>query len=649
MLESIILLGSIARANVDMPLVSPMFGDHMVLQRDKPNRVWGWGLPNETVEVEIDGRKVRTTVSLAGEWSVMIAPPLTGGPYKLRVASATTEELFEDVLVGDVWICSGQSNMEMGISQVKDASKEIQTANLPQLRTFMVSRAVGYEPAKTVNGEWRVCTPQNIVRDGWGGFSGVGYFFGRKLQRDLGVPIGMVSTSWGGTAAEAWASRESIASHGDFDDDLALVDKLKAQGGEPLGTYLEIWMRENDAVIQGGKNPYESGIDSSAWKPVQVPNGFDDLFGKGKNGLAWFKKEFELPDPLPAGRAELKLGSMRIFDWAWVNGQSLGFTGWAGDRNYWMWPGSVKPGRNELTIRLMNVDGQGGFLSSAEQIYVQLGDGSKIPLAGEWKAAIGKEIEPTTPKPQNYNVNPTVPSVLYNGMLAPIAPLAIRGAIWYQGETNDGRGYQYRTLLPAMVGSWRKAFRQGDFPFYIVSLANFGPLQQSPGEDTWAEVREAQFLASRSLRNAGLAVTIDVGEANDIHPRDKQTVGERLALNALAKDYGKNVEFSGPVYKSMRVRGNEAWLNFDHGAGLTLREGNAGFSVAGADRKWHWGVARVEKDSIVVSSDAVAKPVAVRYAWGKNPFAGLYNKAGLPAVPFRTDNWKLMSQPDSKK
>ncbi len=649
MLTTALALSSIFIKPLDLPLLSPVFGDHMVIQREKPNRFWGWTTPFDTVTVELAGRKVSGQADRAGRWSVMIAPPLVGGPYELKVSTPDSEETLSDLLVGDVWICSGQSNMEMGISQVKNSDAEIRSANYPKIRTFIASRAVGYDPQNLIQGEWRVCSPDTIVKDGWGGFSGVGYFFGRKLHRELGVPIGLLATSWGGTSAEAWASRESIDELNDFDDDLAMLDRLKGAGSAPVGTYLDVWMREHDAISRGGIEPQSLGFDSSNWKTVDIPNGFDGIFGKGRNGLAWFKKEFELPDPLPAGRINLKLGSMRLFDWTWVNGNSLGFTGWEAERNYWMWPGSVRPGKNEITIRLMNMNGQGGFLARPENLYVELGDGQKISLSGEWKSAIGKEILADTPLPKNSNVNPSVPTVLYNGMLAPIAPLAIRGAIWYQGESNDGRGYQYRSLLPAMIQSWRKVFKQGDFPFYIVSLANFGQRSSVPGDDSWAEVREAQAMTAAKIKNSGLAVTIDVGEANDIHPRDKQTVGERLALNALAQEFGRKVEYSGPVYKSMRVRNGVVSLTFTHAGGIQFRNGEKGFMIAGSDRKWYWAEAKIENDKVLVSSVSVSNPVAVRYGWGKNPEAGLYNSADLPAVPFRTDNWKLLSQPANLK
>ncbi len=296
-----------------------------------------------------------------------------------------------------------------------------------------------------------------------------------------------------------------------------------------------------------------------------------------------------------------------------------------------------------IAIRVFTGAQAFSFLGNDDQVYLELADGSHLPLAADWKSKVSFNPVLASSKPRDTEPNPTVPTVLFNGMIAPLAPLAIRGVIWYQGETNSGRGAQYRRLLPAMIADWRRAFGQGDFPFYIVSLANFMARDPNPGDDYWAELREAQAMTAATVPNSGLAVAIDVGEAGDVHPKDKKTVGERLAANALAKEYGRKVEFSGPVLKAAKREGPGFRLSFDHASGLNAKGNLEGFAIAGADRKWHWAIAAIDGRTVVVNSPEVAEPIAVRYAWGHNPAASLYNGAGFPAVPFRTDDWPLLS------
>jgi sialate O-acetylesterase len=474
----------LARAQTDdKPYVSPVFGSNMVLQRKIPVPVWGWTQPGQKVTVSIEGRSATATAQPDGKWMARLAPLPVGGPYKMRIEGPQQTVSFDNILVGDVWICSGQSNMEFGIGNGNDAQKEIANANYPEIRLFTVMKKVAYEPQtslarsdKDLMGEWSVCSPESVRTGGWNGFTAVGYFFGRQLYQDEKVPIGLIHTSWGGTIAEAWTSAQALESMPDF-----------------------------------------------------------------------------------------------------------------------------KPAVDKLT---------------------------------EVKA------NPATGKQDN---NPNVVTVLYDGMIAPLIPYGIKGAIWYQGESNAGRAYQYRTLLPTMIRDWRTRWGEGDFPFFIVQLANWQKTDPNPKEDAWAELREAQSMTARTVPKTGIAVTIDVGDAADIHPKDKQTVGKRLALAAEALAYGKHVEYSGPAYKSMSLANGDGALRltFDHvGGGLTAKgEKLTGFEIAGEDRKFVWADAQIAGNSIIVSSPQVPHPVAVRYAWQINPECNLYNKAGLPASPFRTDDW----------
>ena len=438
---------------LDTSFVSPMFGDHMVLQRGKPNTIWGWAKPGEEVRVTIAKKTVKTVTKEGGHWSVAVEPPEPGGPYTIVIDGPKHVEL-RDVLVGDVWLCGGQSNMEMGLGAARNGSEEVKAADHPRIRLFVVKQQTARQPAAVPKGSWKICSPED-VGEGWSGFSAVAYFFGRRLQQDLDVPIGLVEDCVGGTPAEAWTSAETL--------------------------------------------------------------------------------------------------------------RSLGIS--------------------------------------------DTGNG------------------------------PNTPVVLYNGMIAPVAPLAISGAIWYQGESNTERASQYRKLLPSMIADWRKAFGQGDFPFYIVSLAAHKQHKDTPGDDPWAELRAAQDFVANTVTNTGLAVAIDIGDARDVHAKDKKEVGERLALVALARHYGKNIPYSGPRLASVEKIPGALTLSFTHTDGGLVVKGDKleEFSICGEDRKWHWADARIEGDNVVVSSSEVPKPVAARYAWQANPEATLFNGAGLPGIPFQSD------------
>ncbi|MEO5916813.1 MAG: sialate O-acetylesterase [Luteolibacter sp.] len=622
----------------ELPFVSPMFGDNMVLQREKPNTIWGWTSPGRQVRVTIAGNSAETIANGSGGWTAQIQPPPAGGPYTLAIDGPEKVE-FHDVLVGDVWLCGGQSNMEFGMSRVRDAASEIQAADQPLLRLYQARTAVGYAPSSATGGSWKICSPETVATGGSGGFSAVGYYFGRRLRQDLDVPIGLVQMAVGGTPAESWTSDAALRPLKDFNVPLDEVERLRAKGAPEYGNFISHWYDEFDP---GHKNNawFAADIDEQDWKTVTIPGGFADLGVPETPAVCYFRKTVTLPDPLPAGEAKIELGVIERMDTVHVNGSWVGASAWVENpRSYPIAPGILKPGKNVITVRVFKTLTDGGFKSESAQLKLVLGDKTVVPLAGEWKGKLSVDARPPHPMPAGFENWPTMPAVLYNGMVAPIAPLAITGAIWYQGEANASRAAQYRTLLPAMIGDWRKTFGQGDFPFYIVSLASFMPHRDTPGDDAWAELRESQDFASRNVPNCGLALAIDVGEAGDIHPKDKRPVGERLALCALAKHYGKKVPFSGPVFKSTETLPGALKLNFDHtDGGLTAQGGKLEeFAIAGDDGKWTWADARIEGDSIVVSSPEVPNPKVVRYAWQSNPKATLFNGAGLPAVPFRTD------------
>lgn len=624
---------------VTLPFVSPLFGDHMVLQRGKPNPVWGWARPGEAVRVKVGDSVAKTVAGADGRWSVAIQPPAPGGPYTLEIEGARRVE-FGDVLVGDVWLCGGQSNMAMGLSQARDGAAELQAAR-PQIRLYHVKSRAAYAPALVPEGSWQTCSPQTIGQGGWGGFSAVGYFFGRRLQQELGVPVGLVQASVGGTPAESWTSAEALRPLGDFNATLDESERLRARGGPQYGNFIAHWYDEFDPG-QKGDAWAVAELDERDWLPVAIPGGFAELGVPETPALGYFRKTLVLPDPLPAGGAKIHFGIIERMDTVWINGRHVGASAWVENPRVYSIPdGVLRPGANTLTVRVFKTLPDGGFKSPPEQLKLTLGDQTEIPLAGEWRGRLAVDARSPHPLPVGYENWPVMPAVLHNGMIAPLAPLALSGAIWYQGEANVGRAAQYRTLLPAMIADWRRTFGQGDFPFYIVSLAAFTARRDAPGDDAWAELREAQAQVARTVPNSGLAVAIDKGDADDIHPKDKREIGERLALAALAGHYGKTLPASGPVFRSAEsvADGSALRLRFDHVEGGLVSPGEplAEFSLAGEDRHWAWADARIDGDTVLVSAAAVPAPKYVRYAWQANPRATLFNAAGLPAVPFRTD------------
>jgi sialate O-acetylesterase len=639
------------RAADTLPLLSPVFGEHMVLQRGKPNTLRGWARPGEDIRVTLADQSARATAADDGRWSATIQPPPPGGPYELVIDGPGENDLrFRDILVGDVWLCGGQSNMEMGITQTRDAAAVIATADWPRLRLFRVEKTIAYAPAPVPSGSWQTCTPANLASGGWGGFSAVAYHFGRRLQAELGVPVGLVQSCVGGTPAESWTSPDALRPLQDFDRRLDELARLHAGGAPAYGNYIAHWYDEFDP---GQKNYawFQPGIDEQGWRPTALPEVFASLGVPETPAVAYLRKTLVLPDPIPAGPARLLLGRIERMDTVHLNGRWIGASSWVDNpRDYAIPDGVLRPGANTLVVRVLKTSPHGGFLSPPDQLKLVLGDGDGIPLAeGEWLARLAVDARPPHPLPVGYENWPVMPSVLHHGMIAPLAPLAVTGAIWYQGEANVGRAAQYRRLLPAMIADWRSTFGQGDFPFYIVGLAAYTARRDQPGDDAWAELREAQAFVARTVPNSGLAVAIDKGDADDIHPRDKREVGERLALQALAGHYGRKLVASGPVFRSAEpvADGSALRLRFDHAEGGLVVHGDkpGEFALSGEDMKWAWAEARLDGDTVLVSSPAVPRPRHVRYAWQANPRATLFNASGLPAVPFRSDGLLASSVP----
>jgi sialate O-acetylesterase len=653
---------AVAEEAAPKPFLHPLFTDHMVLQRDASDPIWGWTAPGAQVTVNINGKSASATAGADGKWLAKIGPFPAGGPFELTVAGPETIKL-TDVLVGDVWICSGQSNMEMGINQVKDAPHEIETADYPQLRLFTVPKNVSNKPLSVFGplhegkpawqdgmAKWLVCTPKNVLVGAWGGFSAAGYFFGRDLHRDLKVPIGLIHTSWGGTVAEAWTSGEALETMADFKP---AVEQLRGEVTPPTtvqrpsryATLMELWYRKNDPGSGGSDMWAAPSFDDKHWKTMKLPTHWEDAGLPDYDGVVWFRKEIEIPANWVGQDLALHLGPIDDRDTTFLNGAKVG----AQDlynipRNYPI-PGKlVHAGKNTIAVRVLDTGGAGGIWGQPDEMKLEPAgqNNGSVSLAGDWRyrdsLPLNKAATPP-PSPPAAGANPNVPTVLYNAMIAPLVPNAIKGAIWYQGESNAGRAVQYRTLLPTMIRDWRNRFEVGEFPFLIVQLASYQATKPEPAESSWAELREAQSLAAKTVGHSATASAIDIGEAKDIHPKNKQEVGRRLALAARAIGYGEDVEYEGPTFKSMEIQGSRAILHFDHlGGGLEAKDGALkGFAIAGPDGKYVWGEATIDGDTVIVSSPKIDQPAAVRYAWSDNPIANLYNKAGLPANSFRTD------------
>lgn len=625
-------------ANVHLPRI---FGDNMVLQRNKLVPVWGWANAGEQVTVQFHKQEDKTVKADAtGKWMVMLEPEKAGGPYTLTVKAGNTVT-FNNVLVGEVWVCSGQSNMEFMVSSAVNHDQEIAGANNPQIRHIKVPLTVSATPQDDIpGGEWQVCRPQTA-----GNFTAVGYFFARELYNQLHVPIGLINTTWGGTMVETWTSREAFEQSDEFKNMIAGMPKLNL---DSIAKVKKDEMDKKLIAIQGplpkpGEADHwkEAGFDDSHWATMQLPALWESKGLPDLDGVVWFRKEITVPAADAGKEAVLELGMIDDNDVTYINGVKVGSTlGYNQKRKYTVPAGVLKEGKNIIAIRVLDTGGGGGIYGDADDMKLTI-NGNATALAGGWHYKVEEAITGGTVGPNSY------PTLLYNAMLKPLIPYAIEGTIWYQGETNAGRAYQYRTAFPLMINDWRWHWGEGDFPFLFVQLASFNSEDGSnANSSTWAELREAQTMTLK-LTNTGMAVTTDIGEPKDIHPKNKQEVGRRLAAVALNKVYGKKNMYSGPVYQNMQVSGNKITLSFLYtGGGLVAKGGELqGFSIAGADQKFYDAKAVIEGNHILVSADNVPNPVAVRFAWiDYAGSANLYNKDGFPAVPFRTDNWKGVTQ-----
>lgn len=643
----IFLIEISSHAQITLPKV---FGDSMVLQRGIKIPLWGNSTPGALVVAKLGNMQATAKADRMGKWQLKFPVCKEGGPYVLDIRESNRPDskiILKGILIGDVWLASGQSNMEWPVQQANDASKEIANANFPQIRFLVVQQDKQLKPQDDIrNGKWEVCDSANVKH-----WSAVAYYFARKIHSDQHVPVGIIQSTWGGTPVEAWTSREKLLA--------SPITRAKTLSNDTLSldqedfvsdslNWIRIWnivynpQNNTDKIVPAVE--YNDGD----WTKVDMPAVIKD-FGIGYyEGMVWLRKRITLPESFRQKDLIINLGHPEMNYSLFFNGQEICKNIWNSNptHSYTIPADLVKSGENIIAVRVAMMWGGGGLNPPEEDLYITDG-GSKISLAGKW--LYKKDLETAFPKILNFQYYPTV---LFNAMINPLIPFGISGFIWYQGEANSGDAYNYRKLFPMLITDWRQRWHHGNLPFFFVQLANFMKTKALPSESEWAELREAQTM-TLSLPNTGMACTIDIGEGNDIHPKNKQEVGRRLALLANKMVYKQECIASGPTYKSFRKDGTRIRINFSNtGSGLSTKDGQEvmGFAIAGKDKKFYWAKATIVQgaqakgNEVIVYSDKVTDPVAVRYAWADNPECNLVNSEGLPAVPFRTDEWKGITE-----
>lgn len=635
-----LLFFAIGSAQVRLP---KLISDNMVLQRDQPLHFWGWAGRGEKVQIAFAGQSVGVTADTAGNWSAILKPVKAGGPYIIHITASNQLEV-KNVLVGDVWFCSGQSNMVLNMERVKEKyPEEIAAADYPEIRNFFVPTAADLRTGHTdmPGGEWLPTSPKTVYT-----FGAAAYFFAKDLYQRYRIPIGIINSSVGGTPIEAWISPEGIAG---FPDQVAVIKRFltgpqqrPARSSVPQGPKDDIGIVAGDLGMTSPVKWYEPGLDMQGWKKITVPGYWADQGIRGLNGVVWYRKDFDLPASMTGTVAKLFIGRIVDADQAYINGVQVGnITYQYPPRRYEVPARLLHTGKNTLVVRISSFSGKGGMVP--DKPYYIAAKGDTIDLRGEWHYKVGQVFVPRRGEFQGGQQQQNMPTGLYNTMVQPAIPYPVRGFVWYQGETNTGNALAYRHLLPALISDWRNKWENGkSLPFLFVQLPNFMDMQYLPSESNWAMLREAQLM-SLAVPNTAMAVTIDCGEWNDIHPLDKKDVGDRLALAAEKLSYGEtNLVASGPLFASADQEGDRIRLHFSNtGGGLVAKGPDDSlhyFAIAGADKHFVWAHAKIEHNTVVVWSNIVPEPKYVRYAWADNPDgANLYNKEGLPASPFRTD------------
>ena len=661
----LICLSSCQKGGNEILTLPAIFNNNMVLQQDSNVPVWGKANPGEEITVSANWDEDASAITENdGKWQVKIQTPKAGGPYEISVAGKNKTIIYKNVLIGEVWVCSGQSNMEMPMKGwppndlIEGSEEAIKSGENPYIRLFTVKRTISDKPENDCIGNWTECNPQ-MVAD----FSATAYFFGRKLSENLNIPIGLIFTSWGGTPAESWTPGSELKSMDDYSDDVEHIKNARAQIivlNEWLATLDVINMAElegddiwKNLEFNDAEN-FSDELDDADWYTMELPGRWEDTDFGEFDGAIWFRKTITVDKK--DGVYKLELGPIDDMDVTYFNGKKVG--GYEADGFYSMHraydiPAElVRNGENIIAVRVIDNRGGGGFWGTPDLMKFQSNENSKnaVQLAGNWKympvaefrnesfKIFGTNNKSFKNRPKlDIGLTASTPTTLFNGMINPIIPFGIRGAIWYQGESNVGRAAQYGELFPLMISSWRKYWNQGNFPFYFVQIAPY--TYGKPDRSQY--LREAQ-LNTLSLINTGMAITTDIGNVNNIHPANKKEVGERLALWALNKDYGfTDVVPSGPLYKSMKIEGKKIRIFFDYADMGLKSDGNnlSHFQICDIKKNFVHAKAKIDGNSVVVWNDKITEPIAVRFGWSNTAEPNLFNNAGLPASTFRTDNW----------
>ncbi|WP_179021884.1 sialate O-acetylesterase [Winogradskyella forsetii] len=639
------LFSTITNAQVKLP---KLISDGMVLQRNVKIPIWGWASPNEKVTIQFKGKTYKTKASADGKWQVELKKMKAGGPYTM-VISAKNEIDVKDILIGDVWLCTGQSNMvhQLDIHDVL-YEKEIETANNPSIRHFKVPTTPNISGPQDdlTGGEW-----QKAIGDEVRPFSAVAYFFAKKIYKKYQIPIGLINASVGGTPIEAWIPKEGYKSYPEIlkiieeNKDTAFVNSQKQKQPTSNKEVVKI----TDKGLIGEKPWYDINFEPKNWRRINIPGYWEDQGARDLNGVVWFRREIDIPEAMVGQKARVFLGRIVDADQLYINGVMVGEKTYQyPQRRYNVPENLLKAGKNVFVVRVTNNYGKGGFVP--DKPYYIFTEKDTVDLKGYWQYKVGEVFKPfdfsalsnrnsDTPRPRRINPQ-NEPTALYNGMVAPYKEFPLKGILWYQGESNAGNPKAYKGYMEALVSGLRSVFNQPEIPFVYAQLPNFMDVSYLPSESNWAELRESQ-LKALSIPNTAMTVNIELGEWNDIHPDNKKDVGERMALAGLKLAYDENLVYSGPLFRDYKIESNKVIISFSNtGSGLITNDGAplSEFAIAGNDKKFVWAKAKIEGDKVVVWSDEVPNPKYVRYAWADNPDnPNLYNKEGLPASPFRIE------------
>jgi Beta-galactosidase/beta-glucuronidase len=633
MTVTVLLFSVSSLAQVRLPR---LVRDSMILQRDMPVKIWGWASANEKISIRFKNKTYKASADKNGNWQLKLPATPAGGPYTIEIKGKNTITL-KEVLFGDVWFCSGQSNMvhQLNIHDVTYA-KDIAEANYPMIRQFWIPTLSNMQgPVNDFpTGYWKPAVGDDVRP-----FSAVAYFFCKKLYDKYKVPMGIINSSVGGPPIEAWTSEEGLKAFPEVintiqkNKDTAYINNLRSRAAAANRP-----KQPADKGLAGDVKWYDPAYKPVNWRPINIPGFWEDQGLRDLNGVVWYRREIEVPASMTGQPARIFLGRIVDADELYINGERVGNTTYQyPQRRYHIKPGVLKPGKNLLVVRVTNTWGKGGFVP--DKPYCLFAGNDTIDLKGTWHYKVGAVFPPTSGSGGGFN-ELYQPTALYNAMVAPAFNYTIRGICWYQGEGNVARPGNYDDLMAAMISDWRSKWNLGELPFLYVQLPNFGDYTYLPSESSWAELRESQFNAL-AVPNTAMAVTIDLGEWNDLHPDNKKDVGERLALAALKLSYKEDIVYSGPLFDTAVISGNQIIISFTHtGSGLITNDGEplSEFAIAGEDKKFVWAKARIEGDKVIVWSEEISNPKYVRYAWADSPpFPNLYNKEGLPASPFRTD------------